>query len=195
MKNCRILVIGGEQYQRAEPGRADGIAFGHSLGRIADGVERIGRLAHLLRQSRHFSDAAGVVGHRTERIERDDHAGERQHGGHGDRNPEQTGELEGDQDARDDHNGRQRGRFQRNRQPLNDVGAVPGNGGFGDRLHRPEIGAGIVFRDPDDQSGNGKAHNAANEQRGAGIGLAWNRPEADQKIGHQGDAGERKQRR
>ena len=87
-----VLVVGREQHQRAEAGRADGIALGHRLGGVADRVERVGRLAHLLRQARHFGDAAGIVGDRAEGVERHDHAGERQHGGHRDGDAEQAGQ-------------------------------------------------------------------------------------------------------
>ena len=107
----QVLVVGREQHQRAEAGRADGVALGHRLGGVADRVERVGRLAHLLRQARHLGNAAGIVGHRAKRVERHDHAGERQHGGHRDGDAEQAGKLVGDQDAGDDHDGRQRRRL------------------------------------------------------------------------------------
>ena len=54
--------------------------------------------------------------------------------------------------------------FQRNGQALDDVGAVAGDRGFGDRLHRAEIGAGVVFGDPDDQPGHEQADDAAEKQ-------------------------------
>ena len=38
----QVLGVGGEQHQRAEAGRADGIALGHRLGGVADRVERVG---------------------------------------------------------------------------------------------------------------------------------------------------------
>ena len=101
-EELEVLVIGGEQHQRAEPGRADGVALGHRLGGVADGVERVGRFAHLLRQAGHFGDAAGVVGDRPERIERDDDAGKRQHRRHRDGDAEQAGKVIADQDAGDD---------------------------------------------------------------------------------------------
>ncbi len=98
----QVFIVGREQHQRAETGRADGIALGDRLGGVADRVERVGGLAHFLRQTGHFGNAAGIVGDRTEGIERDDHAGERQHGGDRDRDAEQAGEAVGDQDAGDD---------------------------------------------------------------------------------------------
>ena len=82
MKNYEILVIGREQHQGAEAGRADGIAFGHRLGGVADRIERVGRFAHLFRQAGHFGNAAGIVGNRAEGVERNDDAGQSQHGGH-----------------------------------------------------------------------------------------------------------------
>ena len=161
----QVFVIGREQHQRAETGGADGIALGDRLGGVADRVERVGRLAHFLRQAGHFGNAAGIVGDRTEGVERDDHAGQRQHGGHRDRDAEQAGKAVGDEDAGDDDERRQRRRFHRDREALDDVGAVAGHRGCGDRLHRTEIGAGVVFGDPDDQAGDGETDDAADEQR------------------------------
>ena len=101
-EELQVLVVGGEQHQRAEAGRADGIALGDGLGGVADRVERVGGLADLLGQARHLGDAAGVVGDRTEGVERHHHAGQRQHAGHRDGDAEQAGQLEGDDDAGDD---------------------------------------------------------------------------------------------
>ena len=101
-EELQVFIVGREQHQRAKTGGTDGIALGHRLGGVADRVERVGRLAHFLRQTRHFGNAAGVVGHRTEGVERDDHAGERQHRRHRDGDAEQAGERVGDQDAGDD---------------------------------------------------------------------------------------------
>jgi hypothetical protein len=64
---------------------------------------------------------------------------------------EQAGERVGDDDAGDDDQRRQRRRFHRDREALDDVGAVAGDRGLGDRVHRTEVGAGVVFGDPDDQ--------------------------------------------
>jgi hypothetical protein len=74
-----------------------------------------------------------------------------QHGGGGDRDAEQARELIGGDDADDDDDRRTRGRLQRDRQTLDDVGAVAGDRRLGDRLHRAEVGAGVVFGDHDDQ--------------------------------------------
>ncbi len=51
-------------------------------------------MTHFRRQARHFRDAAGIVGHRTECVERHDHAGQTKHGRYRDGDAEQTGELE-----------------------------------------------------------------------------------------------------
>ena len=67
-----------EQHQRGEHGRADRVALGDGLRRVADRVERIGDVADVLGQLRHLGDAAGVVGDRAERVERDDQAGQRE---------------------------------------------------------------------------------------------------------------------
>ena len=107
-EELQVLVVGGKQHQRAKPGRADGVALGHRLGGVADRVERIGRFAHFFRQAGHFGNAAGIVGDRTEGIERDDDAGERQHRRHRNGDAEQAGEIVADQNAGDDDNRRQR---------------------------------------------------------------------------------------
>ena len=98
-KELQVVGVGGEQHQRAEAGRADRVALGDGLGGVADRVERVGGVAHFLRQAGHFGDAAGVVGDRAEGVERDDHAGEAEHRGDRDRGAEQAGELVGDDDA------------------------------------------------------------------------------------------------
>ena len=90
----QILGIGGEQHQRGEAGRADRIALRDRLGRVADRVERVGRAPDLARQIGHLGDAAGVVGDRAVGVERDDHAGQRQHRRRRDRDAEQPGEQE-----------------------------------------------------------------------------------------------------
>ena len=51
--------------------------------------------------------------------------------------------------------------FHRDRQALDDVGAVAGDRGRRDRLDRAEIGAGVVFGDPDDQAGHHQADDGA----------------------------------
>ena len=120
--------------------------------------------AHFRRQARHLGDAAGVVGDRAEGVERHDDAGQRQHGGHGDGDAEQARQVVGDDDAGDDDQRRQGGGFQRHGEALDDVGAVAGDRGLGDRLHRAEVGAGVVFGDHDDQRGDHQADDAAPEQ-------------------------------
>ena len=167
-EELEVLVIGRKQHQRAETGGADRVALGHRLGGVADRIQRVGRLADLLRQARHLGDAAGVVGDGAEGVQRHDHAGQRQHGCGRDRDAEQAGEAEGDQDAGDDDHRGQGGRFHRDRQALDHVGAVTGDGRRRDRLHRAVVGAGVVFGDPDDQRGDDQADDAAFEQRHAG---------------------------
>ena len=125
-EELEIFVVRREQHQRAETGGADRVALGDRLRGVADSIECVGCLAHFLRQARHFGDATGIVGYRTERVECDDHAGQRQHRGGGNRDAEQTGKAVGDENARDDDDRRHRGRFHRDRETLDDVGAVTG---------------------------------------------------------------------
>ncbi len=168
-EELEVLVIGREQHQRAETGRADRVALGDRLGGVADRVQRVGGLADFLGQAGHFGNAAGIVGDRTEGIERNDHAGQRQHRRGRDRDAEQAGKAVGDENAGDDDERRTRGRFHRDREALDHVGAVTGDRGRRDRLHRAIVGAGVVFGDPDDQPGNDEAGDAAFEQRHAGV--------------------------
>ena len=191
----QVLVISREQHQRAEAGRTDGIALGDRLGGVADRIERVGELAHALGQAGHFGNAAGIVGDRAEGVERNHHAGERQHRGDRDRDAEQSGLPVGHQDAGDDHDGRSRGRLHRDGEALDHVGAVAGHRGRGDRLHRAEIGAGVVFGDPDNQPGHHQADDGADEQRRTGEGHARDRAEADQPVRDVPDGAEREHRR
>jgi hypothetical protein len=84
------------------------------------------------RQAGHLGDAAGVVGDRAVGVERDDHAGHRQHGGGGDGDAVQAGQLVGAPDGGADGQHRQRGGLHRHAQAGDDVGAVAGGGGLGD---------------------------------------------------------------
>jgi hypothetical protein len=75
-------------------------------GRAADRVERVGDRAHLLGQIRHLGDAAGVVGDRSEGVEGDDQAAERELPHHGDPDAVDAGQLVGAEDREcDDQRG------------------------------------------------------------------------------------------
>ena len=180
----QVVAVGGEQHQRAETGRADGVALGDGLGRVADRVERVGRAAHFLRQARHLGDAAGVVGDRAEGIERDDDAGEAEHRRRRDRGAEQAGQRVGAEDAADDDERRQRGRLERDGETLDDVGAVAGDRGLGDRAHRLVADAGVVLGDPDDEAGHREADEAAQEQVQAGDRHAGGRADLAEAAEH-----------
>ncbi len=93
--------VGAEQHQRGETGRADRIALGHRLGGVADRVERVGAVADLVFHARHFGDPAGIVGDRAIGVERDDHAGQRQHRRGGEGDPQRARQLPADDDAGD----------------------------------------------------------------------------------------------
>ena len=159
-----IRRIGREQDQGTQTGRADRIALGDRLGGIAHRVQRVRGLANLVVQPRHFCDAAGIVRHRTEGIERHDHPGQGQHGRHGNGNAEQAGQIVGDHDADDDDQRRQGRGFQRHGQALDHIRAMPRLGGFRDGFHRPVGRAGIVFRHPDDGCRHRQADQARQEE-------------------------------
>ena len=131
---AKIGRVGREQHQRAEARRTDRIALGHRLGRVADRVERVGAGAHVVVEARHFGDAAGIVGDRAIGVERDDHAGEREHRGRREGDADQARELVRDDDADADDERRKRRRFKADGEALDDVGAVAGLRGLGDAL-------------------------------------------------------------
>ena len=86
----------------------------------------------------------------------------------------------------DDDQRRQRRRFERHREALDDVGAVAGDRGLRDRHHRALAGAGVVFGDDDDEAGDDEADEAADEQVRAGDRLAGDRADlapADDEAG------------
>ena len=65
--------------------------------------------------------------------------------------------------------------FERDREALDDVGAVAGDRGLRDRHHRTLAGAGVVFGDPHDQAGDDQADEAAEEKVRAGDDVAGDR--------------------
>ena len=155
----RVGVV-GEQDERGQTGRADRVALGHRLGRVADGVERVGDVAHARRQLGHLGDAAGVVGDRAVGVEGDDDAGHAQHRGRGDGDAVEAGEPVGDQDRDADAQHRPRGRVHRHAEAGDDVGAVAGGRRLGDVLHRLVLRAGVVLGDPDHRRGQHQADGA-----------------------------------
>ena len=142
-----------EEHQRRQPGRADGVALGHGLGRIAHGVERVGDVADLLGQVRHLRDAAGVVGDRAIGVDRHDDAGHGEHGGRRDGDPVQLREGVGAPDRRRHQQHRDGGGLHGHAESGDDVGRVAGGGGRRDVLHRGVLLGGVVLGDPDHRAG------------------------------------------
>ena len=62
--------------------------------------------------------------------------------------------------------------FEADREALDDVGAVAGLRGPGDRADRAIVGAGIIFGDPDDQPGDSEADQRTPEEVHAGEAVA-----------------------
>ena len=162
---------GVEQHQRGERGRADRVPLGDGLGRVADRVERVGDVAHVLRQFRHLGDAARVVGDRAERVERDDQAGQRELRHHGDRDAVDAGELVGAEDREHEHQHRGRRGLEALGEALDDVGRVPGLRGLGDRPHRAEAGRRVVVGDHEQQRRDAEP-DQAQSQRSVTLALA-----------------------
>jgi hypothetical protein len=105
-----------------------------------------------LGKSGHFGNAAGIVGHRTEGIERNDHAGNAEHGGDGDRRAEKASELIGRDDAADDDDAGSAVDSSETAKALDDVGAVTGDRRLGDGIDRALVGAGVILGDHHDQT-------------------------------------------
>src|SRR6476646_8865868 len=169
-----LALEGGEQHQRRERGGADRVTLGHGLGGVADRVERVGDVADVLRQLRHLGDAAGVVGDRPEGVEGDDQTAERELGHHGDADAVDAGELVGAEDRQGDDERRGGGRLEALGEALDDVRRVPGLGGAGDRLHRPEPGRRIKFGNHEEQRRDCDADHRAepavgDRDRGGGL--------------------------
>ncbi len=70
----QFLDIRSEKNQRGQSRRRDRITLRNSFHRVANGIELVGNHAHLFWQIAHHCYAAGVVGDRSERIERDDNS-------------------------------------------------------------------------------------------------------------------------
>ena len=134
--------IFGEQHDGRKTGRADRIAFRHRLRRIADRIERIGDVSDGFAQMRHLCDAAGIVRDRTERIDRHDDAGHREHRHRRHRHAIESARFraaadpEAAEDRRGDDDDRGRGRLHPDREPGNDVRRMTRFTRFGNVLHR-----------------------------------------------------------
>ena len=178
----QVLGVGGEQHQSAQTRRADGIALGDRLGRVADRVQGVGGHTNFRRQAGHFCDTAGVVSDRTEGVQRDNEARQRQHGRGGDGDAEQTRQAVGDDDADDDDQRRRGGGFQRHGQALDDVSPVARDRSLGHRLHRTEPSAGVVLGDHHNQGGDNEAGDAAPEQAHRVEGLLAHRQRAGNEL-------------
>ena len=74
-----LVEVGREQQERRQGGRADGVALGQRLGRVADAVEDVGDVADLFGRLGELGDAAGVVGDRPEGVHRQDVGDRGQH--------------------------------------------------------------------------------------------------------------------
>jgi hypothetical protein len=103
---------------------------------------------------------------------------------------EQPGDAIGRQDPGANHDDRQDARLHRHRQPLDDVGGVPGGRGLGDAAHRAVGGRGVVFGDPHQQPGDRQPDQGAVEDRGAGKAAGAERyaaAQADRDLDDDGD--------
>ena len=191
----QTMRVVGEEHEGGETGGTDGVALGDRLGRVADGVEGIGHIANVLGQTRHFGDAAGVVGDRTVGVESDDDAGHRQHRGGGDGDSEQAAHRVGGEDRSAYGDDRQGAGLHRDADAGDDVGRVTRLAGGGDMLHRRIFGTGVVLGDPHQRGGQQQADDRAAEHRhrrdlGRRIAGA-DQPRGDRIVGGEGqDAGD-----
>ena len=140
-----------EQHERGEHGRADRVALRDGLRRVADRVERVGHGADLLGHVRHLGDAAGVVGDRAERVERDDEAAEPELRHDRDADAVDPAELVRAVDAEREDDRRQRGRLHALREAGDDVRRVAGLRGLGRLLDRAEARRRVVVGDEEQQ--------------------------------------------
>ena|GEM_PF-4732075 len=154
----------GEQRHGRDDGRANGNALGLGLGRVADSIEvgqdlpgplvaaLLGPL-HLGRIEAHLADAVGIVGDRAEDIHRNRVAGQSEHAdaSHRDAVGDEEGRCarvaeDGGQHGRDNNQERRDGTLVADREPLDDVGGVPGLARPGHALDRLVLGVGVVAR-------------------------------------------------
>ena len=105
----------------------------------------------------HLGDAAGVVRHRAEGVERDDQAAHRELSHHGDADPVEAGDLVRGDDPGRDHEHRRGRRAHADGQPFDDVRRVAGLRGLRDRLDGVPARAGVELGDRDQQEGDHEA--------------------------------------
>ena len=183
-----------EEHERGERGRADRVALGDGLGRVADRVERVGDVADLLGHVRHLGDAAGVVGDRAERVERDDQAGQRELRHHGDADAVDARPARWRRRCRATITSAGSGRgLQALREALDDVRGVAGLGGPGGRLDRPEARRGVVVGDHEQQRRDARGRPARRGRGRRRSGCAGERRARGREVVHHplGDREER----
>ena len=100
--------------------------------------------------------------------------------------PNRPAKLVGRDDAGDDHQSRQRRRFQRHREALDDVGAMAGDRSLGDGHHRTLARAGIIFGDVDDGAGHREADEADRNRPKPVTRLAGDHADRAPADGHRG---------
>ena len=182
-----------EEHERGERGRADRVALGHGLRRVADRVERVGDVADLVRHVGHLGDAARVVRDRAERVERDDQAGQRQLRHHGHADAVDAGELVRAEDAEHDDERRQRRRLHALGEALDDVRRVAGLRRLRGRLDRREARRGVVVRDDEQRGGHAEADQRADVDVAPAGRVARGRLEREA-VHHPRVTGRKKQR-
>ena len=100
---AKVVTVGREQHERAEARRTDGIAFGDRLRRVADRIESIRGTAHFCGKPSHLRNAARIVGHGPEGVERNHKACKTQHRRCGNRRAKQAGQrIRGENTEYDD---------------------------------------------------------------------------------------------
>ena len=179
----------GKQHQRSQACGTDGVAFGHGLGGVAHGVQRVGDVPHAAGQFGHFGDAARVVGDGAISIQGHHNAGHAQHGHGSHGNAVQTSQCVGGPNGQADKHHRPGGGAHRHPQTGNDVGAMPRGRGLRDVLHGRVLRAGVELSDPNQRGRQHQADGTSAKQlhlcAGTTQGVVGHQPSGDEEKRHQ----------
>ena len=165
---------GAEQSQGRQSGGADGKALADGGGRVADGVERVGALAHFRRQVRHFGETTSVVRDRAIRVHAQRNAEGREHADGRNGHAVNAGHVVGHKDRRADQKHRNRHGLHARRQTVDDVRRRTRFRLLGDVADRLGFGRGVVLGDLADQDADHKTGDHGDHERRTGAQVMRN---------------------
>mmetsp|Transcript_25457 Transcript_25457/g.75625 ORF Transcript_25457/g.75625 Transcript_25457/m.75625 type:complete len:667 (+) Transcript_25457:447-2447(+) len=162
-----LVLEGGEEGERRQDGGADGEALARGGGRVAQRVERVGDVAHLLAQVGQLGEAARVVGDGAVRVGGEGDAEGGEHAHRRDGNAVRAAERRGRDDRHREHQRRRHARDHADAEALDDDGRGARHAAILDRHDWAEVEGGEVLGHLADRHARREADDDARKNVGA----------------------------